>query len=90
MFEIQSVAPAVFRARIALPLLTELVSTENGFCYRHGAPGGAFAGFIHRRACRSESFSAFSSCIRSRRRYKGANISLTQNQADAVRHWSWG
>ncbi len=25
-----------------MPLLTELVSVVDGFCYRHGAPCGAF------------------------------------------------
>jgi hypothetical protein len=29
-----------------MPLLTELVSSEGGFCYRRGAPNGALAGFI--------------------------------------------
>jgi len=26
--------------------LAELVSTENGFSYKHGAPSGALAGFL--------------------------------------------
>jgi hypothetical protein len=29
-----------------MPLLTELVSSEGGICYIHGAPNGALAGFI--------------------------------------------
>jgi hypothetical protein len=28
-------------ALVFMPLLTELVSTKNGVCYRHGAPNGA-------------------------------------------------
>jgi hypothetical protein len=30
----------------AMPLLPELVWVKDGFHYRHGAPAGAFAGFI--------------------------------------------
>jgi hypothetical protein len=41
MFEVQCVAKTVFVAFLSMPLLTELVSSEDGFCYRHGAPNGA-------------------------------------------------
>jgi hypothetical protein len=41
MFVVQCVAMTVFVAFISMPLLTELVSSEDGFCYRHGAPNGA-------------------------------------------------
>jgi hypothetical protein len=33
-------APVAFISR---PLLTELVSNEGGFCYKHGAPNGALS-----------------------------------------------
>ena len=36
MFEVQCVATTVFVAFIAMPFLTELVSSEDGFCYRQG------------------------------------------------------
>jgi hypothetical protein len=41
MFVVQCVAVTVFVAFTSMPLLTELVSSEDGFCYRHGAPNGA-------------------------------------------------
>ena len=41
MFEVQCVAKTVFVTFLSMPLLTELVSSEDGFCYRHGAPNGA-------------------------------------------------
>ena len=41
MFRVKCVATTVFEAFISMPLLTELVSSEEGFCYRHGAPNGA-------------------------------------------------
>jgi len=44
MFRVKCVATAVFVAFISMPLLTELVSSEGGFCYRHGAPDGAVPG----------------------------------------------
>ena len=44
MFRVKCVATMVFEAFISMPLLTELVSSEYGFCYRHGAPDGAVPG----------------------------------------------
>ena len=41
MAEVQCLATAVLAAFVSMPLLTELVSSEEGFCYRHGAPNGA-------------------------------------------------
>jgi hypothetical protein len=41
MFRVECLARTVFEAPISMPLLTELVSMENGVCYRHGAPSGA-------------------------------------------------
>jgi len=41
MFRVECVLTAVWVALIFMPLLTELVSMENGVCYRHGAPNGA-------------------------------------------------
>jgi hypothetical protein len=41
MFRVKCMATTVFVAFISVPLLTELVSSEDGFCYRHGAPNGA-------------------------------------------------
>ena len=46
MFAIKTAAPAVSRVSMTMPLLTELVSTNAGFCYQHGAPNGASAGFV--------------------------------------------
>ena len=44
MLRVKCVVTAVFVAFISMPLLTELVSSEEGFCYRHGAPDGAVPG----------------------------------------------
>ena len=41
MFRVGHVATAVLVALIFMPLLTDFVSRENGFCYIHGAPNGA-------------------------------------------------
>jgi hypothetical protein len=41
MFRVEHVANTVFAALTSMPLLTELVSTEDAVCYRHGAPNGA-------------------------------------------------
>jgi hypothetical protein len=41
MFVVECAARTVSGASVAMPLLTELVSSENGFCYKHGAPNGA-------------------------------------------------
>jgi hypothetical protein len=41
MFRVKCVATTVFEPFISVPLLTELVSSEDGFCCRHGAPDGA-------------------------------------------------
>ena len=41
MFRVECVATTVLIASISMPLLTELVSMENGVCYKHGAPNGA-------------------------------------------------
>ena len=42
MFRVECVAKTVSGAFISMPLLTELVSMEDGVCYRHGAPSGAW------------------------------------------------
>ena len=47
MFRVKCVATAVFVGFIPMPLLTELVSSEDGFCYRHGAPNGAVPPISH-------------------------------------------
>jgi hypothetical protein len=44
MFRVKCVVTTVFVAFISMPFLTELVSNEDGFCYRHGAPNGAVPG----------------------------------------------
>ena len=41
MSVVQCAVTTVLVAVISMPLLTELVSSENGFCYKHGAPNGA-------------------------------------------------
>jgi hypothetical protein len=41
MVQVECVATKGYVAFICMPLLTELVSTEDGFCYKHGAPKGA-------------------------------------------------
>jgi len=41
MSVVQCVARTVCSVFIAMPLLTELVSSEVGFSYKHGAPNGA-------------------------------------------------
>jgi hypothetical protein len=46
MFGGQCAASAVVPMFQAVPLLLELVSVQNGFNYRRGAPDGAFAGLI--------------------------------------------
>ena len=48
MFQVEGVAKRVVVAIISMPLLTELVSCENSFCYRHGAPNGAVFPSQHR------------------------------------------
>jgi hypothetical protein len=47
MFVVQGVITMVFTAFISMPLLTELVSREDGLCYRHGAPNGALSSNQH-------------------------------------------
>jgi hypothetical protein len=47
MFEVQCVAKTVFVVFLSMPLLTELVSSEDGFCYRHGAPHRALSPSQH-------------------------------------------
>ncbi len=42
MVLVQRAGMTVLVRFMAMPLLTELVSSEGGFCYRHGAPNGAF------------------------------------------------
>ena len=46
MFRVECVVTAVSVASVFMPLLTELVSIENGVCYRHGAPNGAVKALI--------------------------------------------
>ena len=41
LVRVEFVAMPGFLALISMPLPTELVSTEDGFCYRHDAPNGA-------------------------------------------------
>jgi hypothetical protein len=41
MARVECVTAQGFVASISMPLLTELVSINDGFCYRHGAPNGA-------------------------------------------------
>jgi hypothetical protein len=41
MFLDQGTATTMCVALIAMPLLTELASSNHGFCYIHGAPDGA-------------------------------------------------
>src|ERR1017187_6825597 len=41
MFGAQATATTACPALVAMPLLTELDSSMDGFCYRHGAPSGA-------------------------------------------------
>jgi hypothetical protein len=41
MVRVEGVATQEFTALVSMPLLTELVSAKDGFCYRHGAPNGA-------------------------------------------------
>ena len=41
MFRVGCVATTVLVMLIYVPLLTELVSSEDGVCYKHGAPNGA-------------------------------------------------
>ena len=41
MFGVPCAAAAALTVLLAMPLLTELVSTRAGFCYKHGAPNGA-------------------------------------------------
>ena len=47
MFGIERIATTVFEMPIPMPLLTELVSAEDGFCYRHAAPNGAVPASLH-------------------------------------------
>ena len=47
MFRVECVATTVLIASISMPLLTELVSSEDGFGYRHGAPNGAVPASQH-------------------------------------------
>lgn len=44
MVGVEFVATGVFAAFISMPLLPELVSSEDGFCYSHGAPSLNFHG----------------------------------------------
>ena len=41
MFGVQCVAKTVYAVFLSMPLLTELGWSEDGLCYRHGAPNGA-------------------------------------------------
>ena len=41
MVQVECVATKGYVAFISMPLPTELVSIEDGFCYKHGAPKGA-------------------------------------------------
>jgi hypothetical protein len=41
MAEVQWLATAVLAAFVSMPLLTELLSSEDGSYYSHGAPNGA-------------------------------------------------
>ena len=41
MFEVQCLSTAVLAAFISMSLLTELISSEDGSYYAHGAPNGA-------------------------------------------------
>ncbi len=41
MCVVQSATTTVFVAFMSMPLLTELVSSEDDFCYRHDAPNEA-------------------------------------------------
>lgn len=47
MYVVQCVTRTTFVAFRSMPLLTELVSSKDGFCYRHGAPNGAVAPSLH-------------------------------------------
>jgi hypothetical protein len=47
MFRLKGVAKTVLVAIISMPLLTELVVCEDDFCFRHGAPSGAFLTLRH-------------------------------------------
>ena len=47
MVVVQRVTGKAFVALVTMPLLTELVSGENGFCYRHGAPNRALSPSPH-------------------------------------------
>jgi hypothetical protein len=53
---VQCVTTRMFVALISMPLLTELVPSEDDFCYRHGAPNGALSPSQHPispRSCRA-------------------------------------
>ena len=41
MAAVQCLGTAVLAAVVSMPLLTELISSEDGSYYRHGAPNGA-------------------------------------------------
>jgi len=41
MVGVQCLPTTTFVAFVSMPLLTELDSAVDGFCYRHGAPNGA-------------------------------------------------
>ena len=47
MFGVECIATTVFEMPIPMPLLTELLSAEDGFCYRHAAPNGAVPASLH-------------------------------------------
>ena len=47
MFRVACVATIVLETLISMPLLIELVSAEDSFCYRHGAPSGAVPALLH-------------------------------------------
>jgi hypothetical protein len=53
IFGVQWAANAVAPVVQTVPLLTELVSVEDGFHYKHGAPDGAFACFTPPKTARN-------------------------------------
>ena len=44
MVRVECAATQGFLTFLSMPLLTELVSSEDGCCYRHDAPDGAVPG----------------------------------------------
>jgi hypothetical protein len=64
MVRVECVATKGYVAFISMPLLTELVSIEDGFCYKHGAPNGAVSTrqqCIPRNAAKNLTLTAFCS-----------------------------